>query len=172
MSYDLHGGWESKTGIHAGLYRSSLDPTNANVDYCVNLLLRQGVSRDKLIMGIPAYGNSFRLANATNNMVGAAAVGTGSLKFNQICSRIKSGWYSYRWDDSQKVPYVFSGTDWVGYEDVRSVTEKANYIAEKDLGGAMFWSLDSDDYSNACGSGRYPLISTVSSIVIGSNSVS
>lgn len=69
MSYDLHGGWESKTGIHAGLYRSSLDPTNANVDYCVNLLLRQGVSRDKLIMGIPAYGNSFRLANATNNMV-------------------------------------------------------------------------------------------------------
>lgn len=167
MSYDLHGGWESKTGIHAGLYSSSLDPTSANVDYSVKLLLNKGVSRDKLIMGIPAYGNVFRLANPSNNGVGAAASGDGSWKFNQICPRTNSGSLTYRWDDAQKVPYAFSGTQWVGYDDVRSVTEKANYIKNMNLGGAMFWDLDSDDFSNSCGLGRFPLISTVYNIIVG-----
>lgn len=171
MSYDLHGGWESKTGIHAGLYSSSLDPTNLNVDYCVNLLLRKGVDKKKLIMGIPAYGNSFRLADANKNGVGSAAAGTGSQKYNQICPRVNSGSLNYRWDEAQKVPYAFSGTEWIGYDDVRSVTEKANYINNMNLGGAMIWSLDSDDYSNACGSGKFPIISTISKIVLG-NSVS
>lgn len=170
MSYDLHGGWETKTGIHAGLYSSSLDPTSANVDYSVQLLLRKGISRDKLIMGIPAYGNVFRLANSNNNGVGAAASGAGSWKFNEICPRVKSGSLNYRWDDAQKVPYAFSGSDWVGYDDVRSVTEKANYIVNQNLGGAMFWSIDSEDFSNACGYGRYPLITAVSNIVIGKGS--
>lgn len=167
MSYDLHGGWESKTGIHAGLYSSSLDPSSANVDCSVKLLLNKGVPRDKLIMGIPAYGNAFRLANSNNNGVGAAASGDGSLKFNQICQRINSGSLTYRWDDAQKVPYAFSGTQWVGYDDVRSVTEKANYIKSLNLGGAMIWDLDSDDFSNSCGLGKYPLISTVYNIVVG-----
>lgn len=171
MSYDLHGGWESKTGIHAGLYQSALDPTSANVDYSVNLLLKKGVAREKLIMGIPAYGNKFQLANSNNNKVGAAATGSGSWKFYEICSRVNSGSLTYVWDDAQKVPYAFRANDWVGYDDVRSVTEKANYIKNLNLGGAMFWSLDSDDYNNACGYGRFPLISTVYNIVIGGSSV-
>lgn len=167
MSYDLHGSWESKTGIHAGLYSSSLDPTSANVDDSVKFLLNKGVSKDKLIMGIPAYGNAFRLANPSNNGVGAAASGDVPMNYNQICRRIDSGSLSYRWDDSQKVPYAFNDTLWVGYDNIRSVTEKANYIKSLNLGGAMFWDLDSDDFSNACGFGRFPLIATVAKIILG-----
>jgi chitinase len=115
----LHGGWETKTGLHSGLYRSSLDPTDLNVDASVNLLLRQGVSKDKLIMGIPTYGNAFRLNDPNRNGVGAPASGAGSLKYNQICPRVRSGSLNYRWDDAQKVPYAFAGSEWVGYEDVR-----------------------------------------------------
>jgi GH18 family chitinase len=172
MSYDLHGGWETKTGIHAGLYKSSLDYTSANVDDSVKLLLNKGVSKNKLIVGIPAYGNAFRLANANNNGVGAPASGAGSLKFNQICPRTNSGSLNYRWDNDQRVPYAFAGTEWVGYDDVRSVKEKANYINGLGLGGAMIWAVDSDDYSGACGLGKYPLISAIYGIVVGGGTVS
>ena len=53
--YDLHGGWENpqKTAIHGALYRSLLDPSNGNADYSIQLLLRNGVSKEKIIMGIP-----------------------------------------------------------------------------------------------------------------------
>lgn len=29
------------------------------------------------------------------------------------------------------------------------------------LGGAMIWSLDLDDYRNVCGQGNYPLLGTI-----------
>lgn len=172
MSYDLHGSWELKTGIHAGLYKSQLDFTSANVDDSVKYLLNKGVSKNKLIVGIPAYGNAFRLANANFNGVGAPASGAGSWKFNQICPRTKSGSLNYRWDNDQRVPYAFAGTEWVGYDDVRSVTEKSNYINNLGLGGAMIWAVDDDDFNGVCGLGNYPLISAIYKIVVGGGSVS
>lgn len=165
MAYDLHGRWNDKTGIHGALYPSPLDPTDANVDYCVNLLLNQGVAKEKLIMGIPCYGITFKLIDPSQNGVGAPAVGDGSMTFPEICSALSTGELEYRYDDDQKVPYAFGGSKWVGFEDVKSVTEKANYIRNLDLGGAMFWAIDSDDSYNFCGQGNFPLISTVYNIV-------
>lgn len=52
MTYDLHGGWESQTGIHAALFAGPNDPGTANVDYSIQLLLNMGVPRSKLIMGM------------------------------------------------------------------------------------------------------------------------
>lgn len=165
MGYDLHGSWNDKTGIHGALFSSALDPTASNVDASVTFLLNKNVARSKLILGIAAYGISFRLLNSNINGVGAPASGGGALNYNEICPRIKSGFYNSRWDDDQKVPYAFRDSKWIGYENVRSVTEKANYINSQKLGGAMFWSLDADDHSNACGSGKFALISTFRNIL-------
>ena len=167
MAYDLHGGWESKTGINAALFEGPNDPGSANVHSSIQLLLNKGVSRDKLIMGMASYGNVFRLGNANNNGVGAPASGAGSLKYYQICQRVNSRQYSYRWEESQRVPYAFGGNDWVGYDDVRSITEKSNYINQYNLGGGMWWAIDDDDYQNSCGQGKYPLISTARKIILG-----
>lgn len=174
MTYDLHGTWESKTENHAPLTGAS---DGVDVSYCVNFLLAKGISKAKLIVGIPAYGLAFTLVNANSAGVGAPSLqgsspSPASMKFNEICLKTNSGSFNYRWDDTRVGPYAFSGTYWIGYDDVRSVTLKANYIKQNDLGGAMFWDLDNDDYNNRCGFGNYPLISTVFNIVVGGSIVS
>lgn len=169
MSYDLYGNWSGKTGIHTALYSSPRDPSDQNVNAAVKVVLNSGVDKNKLIMGIGTYGNAFRLNDPNNNGVGAPAVGNGSLTYYQICSAVKDGQLNYKWDDDQKSPYAYADTLWVGYDDIRAVTEKAKYINSMGLGGAMFWAVDNDDYDNICGDGRYPLISKVYSMVVGRN---
>lgn len=45
---------------------------------------------------------------------------------------------------------------------------KAGFIKEKDLGGVMFWSLDSDDFTgDFCGQGKYPLIKSTLGVLKG-----
>jgi chitinase len=165
MTYDFHGSWESKTGIHGALYRSALDPTDQNLDAAVRLVLDRGAPKEKIIVGIPAYGNVFTLADPNQNGVGAPATGAGSWRFNEICQRTNANSLTYVWDDDQKVPYAYSGSSWVGYDDVKSVTIKAQYINDNGLGGAMIWKIDSDDYSGACGLGKYPLMSAIHGLV-------
>ena len=77
------------------------------------------------------------------------------------------------WDNTQKEPYAFGGTEWIGYDDVQSVKEKVIYIKNNNLGGAMFWDVDGDDYNNICGGGKFPLISAAfNTLNGGSNPVS
>jgi chitinase len=174
MAYDLHGTWQdSVTANHGALFRSSLDNTALNVHESVQLLTNMGVQKDKLIVGIPSYGRGFILRNANNNGVNASAdrYDNNGIPFNQICPRTKSGSLNYRWDDTQKVPYAFAGTEWIGYDDVRSVIEKCNYIKNSGLGGAMIWKIDSDDFSGTCENKRFPLISAIYSNLVGSVSV-
>jgi chitinase len=165
---DLHGGWQNYTGIHGALFRGDLDNTAANVDESVRFLMQEGAERDKLIVGIPAYGIAFTLKDPNNNGVSALTTsGDGHQGYHEICQKVHSGALNYRWEDQQRVPYAFSGTYWIGYDDVRSVTEKAHYINNHGYGGGMFWALDNDDFMNRCGDGRFPLVSTVFKIVVG-----
>lgn len=55
-------------------------------------------------------------------------------------------------------PYAYKDNQWIGYDDEDIVRKKAKYVAEKGLGGVMFWSIDNDDFRGDCHSKPYPLI--------------
>ena len=46
-----------------------------------------------------------------------------------------------------KGPYAYKGDQWVGYDTIDYVKEKAKYILDNELGGAMFWDLSTDDFN-------------------------
>jgi len=167
MTYDMHGGWEPRTGIHGAMYRGPNDQTDANADFAVQYLIGFGIARYKLIMGIPAYGIGFTLNNSTANGVGAAADSGGYYEFyQQMCLWANAGW-NQRFEEAQMVPYMFQGDQWFGYDNVRSVEHKSNYINTQALGGAMFWELTAEDWNNSCGGGTWPLINAAYRIVHG-----
>ena len=99
-----------------------------------------------LIIG--TYGRSFRITDPNRNNPGDSAAGgatagvytreAGFLSYYEICQKLSQGWIK-KWDNEAKVPYAYSGSEWVGYDDIQSLKEKVDYLKLKDLGGAMFW---------------------------------
>ena len=81
MTYDLHGSWETFTGLNAPLYPRSNEvgeQRNLNIDAAVNYWINNGAPKSKLILGLASYGRSFTLASTTQNGLGAPANGAGN----------------------------------------------------------------------------------------------
>lgn len=57
----------------------------------------------------------------------------------QICLRLKSGNWTRKYDEVGKVPYMFYGKNWIGYEDADSLKIKMDWIKQKGFAGAMNW---------------------------------
>lgn len=173
MAYDLHGAWENTVGINAPMYPSAVDVTplqrQLNVDASIRYWLSQGAPKHKIVLGVPLYGRSFTLANPAQTAVGSPATGAGTagqytrepgmLGYNEICET-QSQW-TRKWESQQLTPYAHRGNQWVGYDDQESLAIKMQFIKDLDLGGAMVWSLETDDFLGLCGKGKYPLLYTI-----------
>ena len=46
----------------------------------------------------------------------------------QICQNVQSGGWTREYDDVHKVPFAYNNKDWVGYDDIPSITEKVRYL--------------------------------------------
>lgn len=84
----------------------------------------------------------------------------GYLPYHDICN---SG-FTFVKNNTVGAPYAYHGEKWLSFDDVDSMLYKVrSQIFEKGLGGAMFWSLELDDFSGKfCGVGKYPLVRAVS----------
>lgn len=174
MAYDLRGTWDGVAGQNAPLYASSKESSSLsalNVDAIVKNWLNQGATASKLVLGIPLYGHSFTLTSSSNNKVGAPVTGAGmsgsytyeagNMMYLEICETMAKGGWTQVWDDEQKVPYAFSGNQWIGFDNAQSVKLKAEYAKSKSLGGVMVWSIEQDDARGSCGGGKFPLMSAI-----------
>ncbi|KAJ8878485.1 hypothetical protein PR048_019063, partial [Dryococelus australis] len=177
MTYDFHGQWDKKTGHVAPLYFHEDDDFYFfNANYSINYWISQGVPRRKIVMGMPMYGQSFQLAQASTNGLNARAPGPGQageftraagfLAYYEICDRIKNrGWRVVKDPNVRMGPYAFKGNQWVSFDDVDMIRIKSEYIRKMDLGGGMIWALDLDDFRNKCGDGYHPLLNTIRSVL-------
>lgn len=150
MTYDFHGSYDGKTGQNSPLYASSKDSEwerqNSNCDASISNWLNSGAEAGKVNIGLGFYGHSFQLADNNNHGVGAPTVGDGMnggyVEFSQLCG-LNDGWTTV-FDNEQRVPYKYSGNQWIGYDNEQSIGEKVQYAKQRGLGGVMIWAVDED----------------------------
>ncbi|XP_036007451.1 chitinase, acidic.1 [Fundulus heteroclitus] len=169
MTYDFHGHWEPVTGHNSPLYRSAVDigsKLHYNINSSVSHWRIQGAPAEKLLLGFPTYGRTYRLSTSASGL-GAPSNGpadagpytrtAGFWAYYEICDFTNSATVS--WISEQEVPYATYGSAWVGYDDKRSISSKVQWMTRASLGGAHVWTLDMDDFSGSfCSEGPYPLI--------------
>ncbi len=119
-----------------------------NVRWAIKKWLDSGAPKEKILLGLAAYGRSYTIADSSKTNLGAPAKEGGAegkytrtigfLSYYEICEKISQGWSVARTEE-QKVPYAYSGLQWVGYDDQESLGKKVEMLNEFDLGGAMFW---------------------------------
>lgn len=103
------------------------------------------------------------MADSSQNWPGAACIEGGSagiytgqigfLGYHEIC---ENNWQTV-FDDESKSPYAFQGDQWIGYDNVESIEIKMKLVESRNLGGAMTWSIETDDFRGVCGE-SYPLL--------------
>lgn len=122
----------SNPNHHAALYRGgAVSKGYYTSQESVAAHISAGIPRNKLVMGMPFYGNG----------------SLGEISLKRVNELIASGEYIEKWDDVGKVPYLtdLNGNMKVGFDNARSLEYKCDYILKQHLRGAMYWDYAQDD---------------------------
>ncbi|XP_046350085.2 acidic mammalian chitinase-like [Haliotis rufescens] len=177
MTYDMHLYLEvfPFTGLNSPLYPGDdvLDKTIFKNRYFVwspNEWVRQGMKKSQVMTGIPTYAHSYTLLDEKSHGIYSLAKGVGRMGdfpgYDTTCKLAKNNSTTVVWDDKSKVPYLYQGDLWISYDNVRSVTLKAQYLLQQGFGGAMVFMLNADDYKGSCdGKTKWPLFKAINAAV-------
>lgn len=164
MSFSYEGAWSEFAGHAAPLFSSDRDPRDVdsratyNVDGTVNGLLNLGIPADKIVIGIPFFGQSWRnvrpndyfgLYSETDGVPTGTRPG-GQLFFSDLTTFLDSDRYVRFFDQSAGVPWMYNeeARIAISYENAESILGKAAYVRRVGLGGMLAWELSFDDRSN------------------------
>ncbi|XP_072040718.1 acidic mammalian chitinase-like [Amphiura filiformis] len=148
MTYDLRGAFEHfsfypiiepNMTFHHTTTRPSpedtVDVQRFTVEWAANEWLKRGCPKDKLVLGLGAYGHTFTLVDSNQNGINAPASGPGSSayytgtegawSYYEVCEKLNSG-FKTSYDPVRQVVYAYSTTEWVAYDDLKSIYDKVS----------------------------------------------
>ncbi|MGV9316376.1 glycoside hydrolase family 18 protein [Streptomyces sp. NPDC003691] len=145
QGYDFHVSGEKTTAQQSALYAKN----DFSVSQTVNDWLRRGAPAHKLVVGMPAYGQGWTGVTGGGDGMGQPAQKPAPAKYQagyedykELKKLADSGQYKVYRKYGQA--WLFDGNTLWTYDDPQVLRAKADYIRDKGLGGAMFWSLDGD----------------------------
>jgi chitinase len=147
------------TGHNAPLFGSWNDYVYFNritMAYASEYWANLGMSKEKIVVGIPTYTHTFRLLYGKYLHGVKAPARYEGMETNRagVCRFLEQEGSSRKWDNDAKVPYAYNDTTWITYEDGESATLKAKWIRDNGYGGAMTYNLNNDDYEGYCSKGQ------------------
>jgi spore germination protein YaaH len=136
MGYDYYWSGSSTAGPVA-----PLGGENYNITRTIDTYLAAGVPPQKLLLGVPWYGNDWPVVSGDRK---SAATGTASSRVYSVAEPM-AGIYGKIFDATTKVPWFayLSGTAWrqVWYDDSLSLALKYNLANARALAGVGIWAI-------------------------------
>lgn len=137
MSYDYHSyvWYYPVTGLNSPLFHRSTEIgflASLNVNYSANYWISKGMPKEKIVIGIPTYGHSYKLTNPLNHDVQAPAKGIGTLgrhsfvPYYTVCQFLQGG-ANFKFLNDSLVPYAYQNDEWISYDDINSVIKKVSF---------------------------------------------
>ncbi|OOC52723.1 MULTISPECIES: glycosyl hydrolase family 18 protein [Nocardiopsis] len=155
QGYDYHGTWESTTNHQSNLVVDARDPQPViSAELVVQAYLDRGVDPDKLVLGVPFYGQGWTgvepgpdgdglFQTATGPAQGTYAAGTEDWK--ALEEKVASGEFELFRNDEAGTAWIYDGETLWNYDDPTAMTRKTDWAQSQGLGGVMVWSVDGDD---------------------------
>jgi len=151
QGYDYHGTWEPLTNQQSAIDGPAGDPTTPEFSSQVTIdsYLSRGAPRSKLVMGVPFYSHGWTGVTNQNHGLFQPATGPAPATFEAGTEDYRylkanlSNYTVYR-DNKAGFAWLFDGTTFWTWDDPIEMKRKAQYISNRNLGGAMIWSLDGD----------------------------
>lgn len=147
MTYDMRGGFQVLTGHHTNLYTPTGDLFRISTDASVNLFVRAGVPKEKIVIGAAFYSRVWHQVPDRNQGLHQMAGTTGGYgpNFTTLASEyINQNGYTRYWDAEACAPYLFNGSSLISYDDEESIGHKCEYVKDHGLAGIMFWEYSLD----------------------------
>ncbi|KAL3768546.1 hypothetical protein ACHAWO_011501 [Cyclotella atomus] len=157
MSYDFHGAWDQVTGVDSPLYPQGFGNDEFSIDRCVKKYMDLGVPSEKLNVGLPFYGRSFKYATGLNQPHGGNDVANwpdddGTPQYFNIYAKLPQMIQAR--DNKSKTQYAYTsrieqpGSELpeglVSFDDERAICDKVHYAQQHKMGGFIIWELSGD----------------------------
>ncbi|ROV90123.1 hypothetical protein VPNG_09793 [Cytospora leucostoma] len=146
MAYDYAGSWDQTAGHQANLYPNRTNPTTTPFSTARALeYYTRFINPSKLVVGMPLYGRAFENTKGIGHPYSGIGEGSwerGVYDFKALPLPGSREYYdhasgaSYSYDPQRKML--------VSYDTVPMAREKAGYIRNHHLGGAMWWESSGD----------------------------
>jgi chitinase len=146
MTYDLIGGYSTRTGHHTPLYTNTGNQQEST-DNAVQYLVKLGVPRHKLVIGAAFYGRMFENVPDINHGLFQSGKFKDFVDYRRFSQELTpaKGFTAY-WDDTAKAPYMYNAAEklFITFDDKKSMALKTQYAIDQKLDGIMFWELPCD----------------------------
>lgn len=164
--------------LYAPPKHSTRNP-NANVASEIQYWISQQANPKQLMLGIPAYGRTWKIVKDLQDVKmpiisaldGAGpsdtkSIGTvGMMSWPEICKSVST---MSKFEDKKFGNYAIRGKAvkdehglLITYENAASITEKALYVQNGELGGMALFDLSMDDFRGQCDGDKYTLLKTI-----------
>lgn len=167
LTYGYHDTSSNTTG-HFAPFHSPLD-NGLDVRSIINFLVSAGVAPEKLILSLPAFGETYTTEGEAKDppqittgpgLKGQFTNALGVLSYTELCLNFKDGGWT-KGGSAETGIYMYKDNQWVSYDDRDCFQTKIQYVLEHDLGGVMIWEVSFDDFRPLCSDERNPLLKTI-----------
>ncbi|XP_041713895.1 acidic mammalian chitinase isoform X2 [Coregonus clupeaformis] len=167
VTADLHGPLEGMSGHISPLFslkHPAMDTSQRENQ--VQYWLSQGVVSQKLTLGFPAYSPVTQiLGNEINYDKEDTELQEDAAEYTETDTAVRvMAYYEFlrigavvKFDKREKLIQAHEYDHWLNFEYIHILREKMRALQRQELGGAMVWSLDLDDFTGTlCGKGSFP----------------